>query len=81
MTAGSGQQFSECRTPSGRTAGLGTVATGAAMSLLAATAALVQQRAGRAVDDGRLTARTGLTAGLSVTAAGLARAMLRCCRD
>ncbi|MFK0155311.1 MFS transporter [Streptomyces sp. NPDC090493] len=61
---------------SGRTAGLGTVATGAAVSLLAATAALVQPRAGRALDDGRLTARTGLTAGLSVTAAGLACAML-----
>ncbi|MFJ9704445.1 MFS transporter [Streptomyces sp. NPDC101234] len=61
---------------SGRTAGLGTVATGAAVSLLAASAALVQPRAGRALDDGRLTTRTGLTAGLLFTAAGLACAML-----
>ncbi|MFE2065954.1 MFS transporter [Streptomyces sp. NPDC059467] len=61
---------------SGRTAGLGTVATGAAVSLLAASAALVQPRAGRALDDGRLTARTGLTAGLLLTAAGLTCAML-----
>ncbi|MFJ8023618.1 MFS transporter [Streptomyces sp. NPDC096311] len=61
---------------SGRAAGLGAVATGAAVSLLAATAALVQPRAGRALDDGRLTTRTGLAAGLSVTAVGLACAML-----
>ncbi|MEU6553255.1 MFS transporter [Streptomyces sp. NPDC046915] len=61
---------------SGRTAGLGTVATGAAVSLLAGCAAVVQPRAGRALDDGRLTTRTGLAAGLSVTAAGLACAML-----
>lgn len=61
---------------SGRAAGLDTVATGAAVSLLAATAAVVQPRAGRALDDGRLTTRTGLAAGLSVTAVGLACAML-----
>ncbi|MFG2955024.1 MFS transporter [Streptomyces sp. NPDC048291] len=61
---------------SGRAAGLGTVATGAAVSLLAATAALVQPRAGRALDDGRLSTRTGLAAGLAVTTAGLACAML-----
>ncbi|WP_189268913.1 MFS transporter [Streptomyces fuscichromogenes] len=61
---------------SGRAAGLGTVATGAAVSVLAATAALVQPRAGRALDAGRLTTRTGLTAGLLLTAAGLACAML-----
>ncbi|WP_406438275.1 MFS transporter [Streptomyces sp. NBC_00631] len=61
---------------SGRVAGLGTVATGAAVSLLAATAALVQPRAGHALDAGRLTTRTGLTAGLLLTAAGLACAML-----
>jgi MFS family permease len=52
------------------------VATGAAVSVLAACAALVQPRAGRALDDGRLTARTGLTAGLLLAAAGLACAML-----
>ncbi|MFG2887512.1 MFS transporter [Streptomyces sp. NPDC048297] len=61
---------------SGRVAGLGTVATGAAVSVLAACSALVQPRAGRALDDGRLTTRTGLTAGLLLTAAGLACAML-----
>jgi len=61
---------------SGRTAGLGTVATGAAVSLLAACAAVVQPRAGRALDAGRLTTRSGLTAGLLITSAGLACAML-----
>ncbi|WP_318210226.1 MFS transporter [Streptomyces sp. SJL17-1] len=61
---------------SGRAAGLGTVATGAAVSLLALTAAVVQPAAGRALDEGRLTTRTGLTAGLLVTAAGLGCAML-----
>ncbi|MFF7161178.1 MFS transporter [Streptomyces sp. NPDC008086] len=61
---------------SGAAAGLGTVATGAAVSVLAACAAVVQPRAGRALDEGRLTARTGLTAGLLTTAAGLAAAML-----
>jgi MFS family permease len=61
---------------SGRAAGLGTVATGAAVSVLAGCAALVQPRAGRALDDGRLTTRTGLAAGLSLTTAGLACAML-----
>ena len=61
---------------SGRAAGLGTVATGAAVSVLAACAAVVQPRAGRALDEGRLTSRSGLLAGLLVTAAGLACAML-----
>ncbi|MBD0708279.1 MULTISPECIES: MFS transporter [unclassified Streptomyces] len=61
---------------SGRAAGLGTVATGAAVSLLALTAAVVQPRAGSALDEGRLTTRTGLAAGLLVTAAGLGCAML-----
>ncbi|MGV9243355.1 MFS transporter [Streptomyces sp. NPDC003710] len=61
---------------SGRAAGLGPVATGAAVSLLAACAAVVQPRAGHALDDGRLTTRSGLAAGLLVTAAGLACAML-----
>ncbi|MFE5816244.1 MFS transporter [Streptomyces sp. NPDC056479] len=61
---------------SGAAAGLGTVATGAAVSVLAACAAVVQPKAGRALDDGRLTVRTGLTAGLLATAAGLACAML-----
>ncbi|WP_128437342.1 MFS transporter [Streptomyces cyaneus] len=61
---------------SGRAAGLGTVATGAAISVLAACAAIVQPKAGRALDDGRLTTRTGITAGLLLTATGLACAML-----
>ncbi|WP_422664406.1 MFS transporter [Streptomyces mirabilis] len=61
---------------SGRAAGLGTVTTGAAVSVLAACAAIVQPRAGRALDGGRLTARGGITAGLLITAAGLICAML-----
>ena len=61
---------------SGRAAGLGTIATGAAVSVLALCAALTQPRAGRALDDGRLTTRSGLTTGLAVTAAGLAAAAL-----
>ncbi|MBY8877090.1 MFS transporter [Actinacidiphila acidipaludis] len=61
---------------SGRAAGLGTVATGAAVSVLAACAALVQPRAGRALDQGALTTRSGITAGLLLTAGGLACAML-----
>ncbi|WP_285472892.1 MFS transporter [Actinoplanes sp. NBRC 101535] len=60
----------------GRTAGLGTIATGAAVSLLALAAAVVQPRAGRALDEGRLTTRAGLSAGMTVTVAGLLAAML-----
>ncbi|MGW0521845.1 MFS transporter [Crossiella sp. NPDC003009] len=61
---------------SGAAAGLGAIATGAAVSVLAATAAIVQPTAGRALDAGRLTTRTGLRAGLLLTAAGLAAAIL-----
>jgi MFS family permease len=61
---------------SGAAAGLGPVATGAAVSLLAASAAVVQPRAGRALDAGRITTGSGITAGLLITAAGLALAML-----
>ncbi|MFF7550410.1 MFS transporter [Streptomyces canus] len=61
---------------SGAVAGLGTVATGAAVSVLAACAAVVQPRAGRALDAGRLTVGGGLTAGLLLAAAGLGCAML-----
>ncbi|GAA2802023.1 hypothetical protein GCM10010470_41340 [Saccharopolyspora taberi] len=61
---------------SGAAAGLGTVATGAAVSVLAACAAVVQPATGRALDAGRLTTRTGLTAGLLITAAGLACATI-----
>ncbi len=60
----------------GAAAGLGTIATGAAVSVLAATATLVQPRAGRALDAGRLTARTGIGIGLALAAAGLACATL-----
>ena len=56
----------------GHRAGLGPVATGAAVSVLAAAAALSQPWVGRARDAGRLTDRTGVTLGLLVTAAGLA---------
>jgi MFS family permease len=61
---------------SGAAAGLGPVVTGAAVSLLAACAALTQPRAGRALDAGRLHTRTGIRAGLLITAAGLGCAML-----
>jgi MFS family permease len=61
---------------SGRADGLSPVATGAVVSVLAACAALVQPWAGRALDGGRLGARTGLAAGLGVTACGLAVAAL-----
>jgi MFS family permease len=61
---------------SGRAAGLDPIATGAAVSVLAACAALVQPWAGRALDGGRLTTRSGVTAGLLLTALGLAAAIL-----
>lgn len=57
---------------SGAAAGLGPVATGAAVSALAVCAALVQPRAGRALDTGRIHAHKGIAAGLLVTGAGLA---------
>ncbi|WP_329457044.1 MFS transporter [Streptomyces sp. NBC_01497] len=60
----------------GNAAHLGPIATGAAVSLLAATAALVQPCAGAALDHGRLTTSTGTTTGLAVTAAGLAAVTL-----
>ncbi|MFE2301221.1 MFS transporter [Streptomyces sp. NPDC059445] len=60
----------------GRADGLDTVATGAAVSVLAACAAVVQPWAGRALDAGRLTARGGITSGLLLAAAGLGCATL-----
>ncbi|NQE93733.1 MFS transporter [Nocardia terpenica] len=54
--------------------GLGPLATGTAVSLLAATAALVQPRAGRARDAGRLRDHAGMTAGLVLAALGVAAA-------
>jgi MFS family permease len=61
---------------SGRLDGLGPVATGAAVSLLALAAAFTQPVVGRVLDRGRLPARSGLLAGLVVTALGVAAAML-----
>jgi MFS family permease len=60
----------------GAAAGLGTIATGAAVSVLAATAALIQPRAGQALDAGRLSARSGIGVGLALAAAGLCCATL-----
>ncbi|MDY7090097.1 MAG: MFS transporter [Actinomycetota bacterium] len=60
----------------GHEAGLGPIATGAAVSVLALCAALVQPRTGRALDSGRLTTRTGLFAGLLLTTVGLAAVAL-----
>ncbi|MFD5319677.1 MFS transporter [Streptomyces sp. NPDC127098] len=61
---------------SGAAAGLTPLATGAAVSVLAACAAFTQPWAGRRLDGGRLTTRSGLMAGLLVTAAGLGAATL-----
>ena len=58
----------------GAAAGLGPLATGAAVSLLALTAALVQPRAGRAADTGRLRVPAGMAAGLVLAAAGFVAA-------
>ncbi|HTF49086.1 MAG TPA: MFS transporter [Pseudonocardia sp.] len=56
----------------GAARGLGPLATGAAVSLLAATAALVQPWVGKAHDGGRIGSRAGMAAGLVLAAAGLA---------
>jgi len=58
----------------GASAGLGPLATGAAVSVLAAAAALVQPRAGRARDAGRLREDIGMAGGLGLAAAGVALA-------
>ncbi|PKW17498.1 MFS transporter [Saccharopolyspora spinosa] len=55
----------------GAVGGLGPLATGAAVSVLAATAALVQPWAGRARDAGRLPDVPGMAGGLAVAVAGL----------
>lgn len=60
----------------GRDAGLGAVVTGAVVSLLALSAALVQPRVGRALDTGRIGTASGVLAGLLLTAGGLALALL-----
>ena len=56
--------------------GLGPLATGAIVSLLAAAAAVLQPRAGRARDRGRIGDRTGLAAGLALTAIGCAAVVI-----
>ena len=56
--------------------GLGPLVTGAIVSLLAAAAALIQPRAGRARDDGRIGDRTGMATGLALTAAGCAAVLI-----
>jgi len=61
---------------SGAAAGLGPVATGAAVSVLAICAAVAQPWAGRAVDDGRIGPGRALGLGLVLTAAGLAAAAI-----
>ncbi|WP_051792935.1 MFS transporter [Amycolatopsis jejuensis] len=52
--------------------GLGPIATGAAVSVLALSSALVQPYAGRLRDAGRLSDGPGMAAGLTLAAAGLA---------
>ena len=60
----------------GAAAGLGPVATGAAVSLLAVTSAIAQPLADRARDAGRLADAPGMAAGLVLAAAGLGCAAL-----
>jgi len=60
----------------GAAAGLGPVATGAAVSLLAVVTAIAQPLADRARDAGRLAEAPGMAAGLVLAAAGLACAAL-----
>lgn len=54
----------------GAAAGLGPLVTGIAVSLLAATVALIQPWAGRVRDSGRLRDDVGMTVGLLLAAAG-----------
>ncbi|WP_116199834.1 MFS transporter [Amycolatopsis circi] len=56
----------------GAASGLGTVATGAVVSVLALCSALVQPWAGRLRDAGRIPDGLGMAGGLLLTAAGLA---------
>jgi len=60
----------------GAAAGLGPVATGAVVSLLAVTSAVAQPLAGRARDAGRLADAPGMAVGLVLAAAGLGCAAL-----
>ena len=56
--------------------GLGPLATGAVVSVLAATTALVQPRIGAVRDNGRIHDVPGMVAGLGVTALGCAAVLL-----
>ncbi|AQA06305.1 MFS transporter [Mycobacterium sp. MS1601] len=56
--------------------GLGPLATGVIVSVLAATTALVQPRIGRLRDDGRLQDRFGMASGLALTALGCAAVLI-----
>jgi hypothetical protein len=60
----------------GRGLGPLALATGAIVSLLAASSALIQPRAGRARDQGRIGDRTGLATGLILTATGCAAVLI-----
>jgi MFS transporter, DHA1 family, tetracycline resistance protein len=60
----------------GAATGLGPLATGAAVSLLALTSTVVQPLVGHARDAGRIATATATIAGLALTAAGLAAAVL-----
>lgn len=61
---------------SGTHAGLSPALTGAVVSVLALTTAIVQPLAGRALDAERLTTTTGIGARTTLTALGLALAPL-----
>lgn len=61
---------------SGSHAGLSPAVTGAVVSVLALTTAVVQPLAGRALDAGKVTARAGMATGAALTAVGLAAAAL-----
>lgn len=61
---------------SGTHAGLSPAVIGAVVSVLALTTAVAQPLAGRALDAGKLTTRTGIGAGTALTALGLALAAL-----
>ncbi|MDA2889675.1 MFS transporter [Mycolicibacterium sp. BiH015] len=60
----------------GTQAGLSPVVTGAVVSVLALTTAIVQPLAGRALDADRLTVMGGIAIGILVTAVGLVLALL-----
>jgi MFS transporter, DHA1 family, tetracycline resistance protein len=56
--------------------GLGPLMTGVIVSLLAAAAALIQPRAGRAYDNSRIGDRAGLATGLALAAGGCASVLI-----